>query len=146
MTLRTLIFAFAVAMASAPAAAEDFTFVVPVEVTNLPPEINRMTVSCSASIAPGTPGLPPRMIGSSATQVTISGGAYRGDVTVAFNASLSDAGYANEYSCGITSFGNISPSGSGIAYHTSDYDDPGRFFPLDPSAPFRVRASGRLGE
>jgi hypothetical protein len=135
MKLRSLMFAFALTTMSAPAFAEDFTFIVPVDVQNLAPEINRMTVSCSVGVLPGTPGVRARLIGAGRADIPISG-SYRGDVTITFNASLAgDAGYANSYTCSIPTFSAITPGGiSGRAYHMGTPPP----FPLSPGAPLRL--------
>jgi hypothetical protein len=97
MMLRTLALTLALSAFAAPALAEDFTFVVPVDVRSLPPEITSMSIQCGALTAIGG-----RPVGTGETVVPITGGAYRGDVTVSFNASAGlSSGSATAYSCNI---------------------------------------------
>lgn len=129
MKLRAFAFALALMAFATPASAEDFTFIVPVQLSNLPPEVDEMRVGCAALILP-TASAGARMVGSRTLRVPISGGAYSGDVTVSFDASRpEDLPLVNGYSCEINSFS---------AGHTSYYaGQPARMFPVSPGATYR---------
>ena len=82
--------ALALFVGAAAARAEDFNFTVPVQVANLPPNVEGLTVTCSA-LKPkrhdgSRPGRTWEDRGPASVRVTIAGGAYRGDVIVRVNA------------------------------------------------------------
>lgn len=75
--------------------AEDFLFTVPFDVTQLPPEIRFMRVTCSVWQG----GIP---IGSGQYRVAVTGGTVRGEAVVAFNASKGqDPRSATRWTCGL---------------------------------------------
>ncbi|NOX82452.1 MAG: hypothetical protein GXP06_05605 [Alphaproteobacteria bacterium] len=142
--IKTAIIALAAAIGvSAAASAEDFTFTVPVSVSNLPPEIVSMRVSCSTTAAPENGR---RMIGSEAVVVEITEGGFSGDVVVAFDATLrAERHLAVDYSCRINQFNAaFVPGVGGRVYYTSyAATRPDSFFPLASGAPF-VYSTGKL--
>lgn len=78
--------------------ATDFTLVVPVNVSNLPPEIDRVNVCCQVSDAAAGG----RLIGygGSCQSAAVSGHAFRGDITVLYDASPGvDPATARAYNC-----------------------------------------------
>jgi hypothetical protein len=128
MMLRSLALALALSAFAAPALAEDFTFVVPVDMRSLPPEITSMTVQCGALTAIGG-----RSVGTGETVVPITGGAYRGDVTVSFNASAGlSSGSATAYSCNIRAL----TTATRHAYYPNAGGS-SSMIPLAPGATFR---------
>jgi hypothetical protein len=77
------------------AQAEDFSFTVPFDATNLPPEIRFVRVACSVWQG-GTP------IGSGQYRVAVTGGMVRGEAIVAFNAVKGqDPKRATRWTCGL---------------------------------------------
>lgn len=77
------------------ARAEDFSFTVPFDAMNLPPEIRFLRVTCTVWEG-GTP------IGSGQHRVPISGGIARGEAVVTFNASRGeDPQRATRWTCGL---------------------------------------------
>lgn len=111
-----------------PSHATDFTFVVPVDVSNLPSDVVSMLVFCSV-YAGGTflahGGAPP---------APITGGGYHGDVTVAFNAPAGrDPGTATTYECLGYFAGHGSPPPFYFGY---TYSATPPTFPLLAGAPF----------
>ncbi|MBM3396395.1 MAG: hypothetical protein FJY37_17570 [Betaproteobacteria bacterium] len=80
----------------ASAHAEDFSFSVPFDVMNLPPEIRFLRVTCTVW-EHGSP------IGSGQYRVGVSGGTARGEAVVAFNAHRGqDAQRATRWTCGLS--------------------------------------------
>jgi hypothetical protein len=127
-----------------PALAEDFTFTVPVQLTNLPTGITGFNVQCSVLASQVWEGrtIQGRSIGSGATYVHISGGSYSGDVTVAFNhATLEDPHLAVFYGCAIQRLDGPSPTGGGSF---SYYPGLPHFIPLAAGAPFVASVNGSL--
>lgn len=79
----------------AHAHAEDFSFSVPYEATNLPPEIRFLRVTCSVWRG----GIP---IGSGQYRVGVTGGTVRGEAIVTFNANKGqDPQRATRWTCGL---------------------------------------------
>jgi hypothetical protein len=110
-----------------------FTFTVPISLTNLPPEINRLRVSCAVSrTGEGIKGR------AEATR-TVSGGAFSGDVAVPITlAAPNNPALVDNYSCSVHLSGAI----EGRPY---DFlDDSNTRFPLAPGAPFRQASRGAL--
>ncbi len=112
-----------VAFATLPALAADFTFVVPVDVSNLPPEIGSFHVSCAVgtSAAGG-------ILQSAFTNVTVRDRGYRGDVTVDVNVAPARRAEATHYQCEIRDF-----NAAGINYLLVGP----RPLPRDPAGTFR---------
>ena len=95
--------------AALPAYAEDFTFIVPVRLSGLPPEITHYQVGCgvNASGASGS-GYGPRIGGTNSGERPITGGAFSGDVTIAFNAlPTADPRSASLWGCEIRLIGTV---------------------------------------
>lgn len=119
------------------AAAEDFTFVVPVQVSNVPPAIARLAVACAVINSSPTPGREPLgIIGNGVSFVPVSGGAFNGDVTVQLNANLREnAGFADHYVCYIAYLGEATRAdGTAVVYNPTQLP----FIPLDRAAPYVV--------
>jgi hypothetical protein len=127
--------ALALLLGAAAARAEDFNFKVPVQATNLPPSVEGLTVTCAA-LAPGDTGS--QVIGGDASvRVAVTGGAYRGDVVVRFNANPGkDPRLARKYRC----VGAFDGHERGVAavYFRGGSTDNQPFFPLAPGAPFSL--------
>src|SRR5690242_12552087 len=79
--------------------AEDFNFVVPVQIDNLPPEVDVVNLVClvyGGGVEIGQGGATP-------TSMRLVGGAFHGDVTVSFNAySGRDPHAATDYECNLS--------------------------------------------
>jgi hypothetical protein len=76
----------------------DFTLVVPLNVSNLPPEIDRVRVCCQ--VADASAG--GRLIGSGSTcqSAAVVGRAFRGDITVLYDAAPGvNPATARAYNC-----------------------------------------------
>jgi hypothetical protein len=114
---------------AAPAAAYDFTFTIPVQFTNLPPEVTQFIVGCVAQLPSSA------SVGQGNRIIPITGGAYTGDVTIQFNAITGmDPATATRYQCTAYFFGTVS-AGLTPHYFESSY---GPRFPLAVGAPFRL--------
>ena len=109
-------------------AAEDFTFVVPVDVSHLPPDVESMNVHCEVQM----PGV---VIGHSTPRIIpIAGGAYHADVTIAFNVDAGrDPATATQYICSAYFIGRVPASGVPAFYFQYGTSPT---FPLRPGAPF----------
>jgi hypothetical protein len=119
-----LIFAGAVGFFATAAFAEDFTFTVPVDFSNLPPEITRAAITCNAYRSAIGGG-----VGARGAGITITGGAYHGDVTIRFDAYPErDPATATHYECTAVLMG------SGEVIYARVGETP--TFPLQPGAPF----------
>ncbi len=131
----------ALALSAGAAYADDFTFVVPVDIHNLAPQITTVTVRCAVStLGTDTAGPPAGIVGNGQASATVSGGAFHGDVTVVVNATVhDDARFADHYTCNfILSY--PMPGGGARVY----YPDYARtFMPLSPTAPY-VTSTGSL--
>ena len=77
--------ASALLLAAAPR-ADDFTFVVPVRLVDMHSDIVEGKVECAVSQNRESPWAGPE-VGRESTTFAISGGRYRGDVTVVINAA-----------------------------------------------------------
>lgn len=103
------VLALALALAPLAAHAEDFTFTVPVRLSNLPPEITAFQVNCGVN-QPGTGSnfYGPRIGGTNSGERPITGGAFSGDITLAFNASpTADPSRAGVYGCELRLIGTV---------------------------------------
>lgn len=136
------ILAIALGLPSAPAWAEDFTFTVPVQVSNLPPDSTRVGVSChlytNAAARPGGRG----HVGSLYGFAAISGGAFRGEVTAASNANPGvDPATVTHYSCALGITARLRGRD-----HTFLYGDSAApsTLPLAPGAPFTPQVVGTI--
>src|SRR5262249_20263020 len=125
--LCTFSFALLVEIAggAAPSKAEDFTFVIPVDVSHLPSDVASMNITCEVQM----PGL---VIGQSGPHVIpITGGTFHGDVTIAFNVSSGrDPALATQYDCSAYFIGR----GAVPAFYFQTSTSP--TFPLRSGAPF----------
>ena len=108
------------ALASPCAVAADFTFDVPVVIENVP-SATTAAISCVVSIVP--PDGPSaafadsNVVGRGETSVAITGGAYRGTVTVEVNATgVNLPSAARSYIC---SMGLLGRSLTGVRYRAS---------------------------
>ena len=130
----TLLMLFA---AAGPAWAEDFTFTVPVELSNLPPEINAGTAFCELIIK--ETGRATMTAGNRGRGFAIAGGAYRGELTIAFNANPGiEPARVTHYKCYLVLRGTL--RGAPIEYNFRDegYTLP---LPLAPGATFTPRVT-----
>jgi len=124
----------------ASASAEDFTFTVPVELASLPAEINYGWAFCDLVIR--EPGRSALSAGNAGRGFTISGGAYRGEVTVAVNASPGiEPARVTHYKCYLSLAGTL--RGERVTY---SFRDEGFTLPLPvaPGAPFTPRIEGSV--
>jgi hypothetical protein len=97
------------------ATAADFTFNVPVTVTNTP-AATALKVFCDVSKA-AVGNEPIVTVGSDAARVVMTGGNYSGTVTVAFNAkATTPAAWATDYECYL---GLEGINKNGIAFESS---------------------------
>ncbi len=98
-----LIAAILLGLSTGAAWAADFTFTVPVQLSNLPPDSRSGVVSCSLhTSAVGTPRAGTVGVGNGNGFFTPVGGAYRGEVTVTANANPGvDPATVTHYSCGL---------------------------------------------
>ena len=141
---RALLAAAAVALCFAPvlARAVDFTFTVPVELVNLPPDSRSGIVCCSVHTTPIAPGTSPVGVGSGCGFFTIAGGAYRGEVTVAADANPGvDPATVTHYSCGVAFNATLRGSDHQFAYWSTA---PRSTLPVAPGAPFNPRVDGPI--
>jgi hypothetical protein len=95
------------AFAALPAMAVDFTFVVPVDVSNLPPEIVSFHAQCAVSTS-ATGGI----LQTAFATVAVRDRGYRGDVTVEVNVVPARRAEATYYRCEIRDFATA----AGISY------------------------------
>lgn len=132
--------ALAFGVMSGIATAEDFTFTVPVEIANLPPEINYGIANCELIIR--EPGRSARAAGNVGRGFRISGGAYRAEVTVAVNAAPGvEPGNVTHYKCYLELQGTL--RGTPVSYN---FRDEGFTLPLPVAAgaPFTPRVEGAV--
>jgi hypothetical protein len=125
--------------------AEDFNFTVPVQVSNLPPNVEELTIVCAALTPVGVRGSATatnlETVGSAAVRVAIAGGAYRNDVAVRVNASPGkDPRAATHYRCEGTFKGH--ERGAVAFYFPGGRQQPPAF-PLASGAPFSL-STGEL--
>ena len=112
-------------LTATPAMAEDFLITVPINFSNLPPDISNFVVSCSA--LQESYGV---VVGGGDARPRMSGGEFHGDVTVRFNATAGhDPATAHYYQCRAISF----YTDSGMSY--SFYGPSSPTFPLQAGAP-----------
>ncbi|HEY3349126.1 MAG TPA: hypothetical protein VGM13_05070 [Thermoanaerobaculia bacterium] len=133
--LRVALCLAAVLLAAAPVAAEDFTITIPLQFSNLPPTVDGFL--CGCWIYTGEPRLGGRSIGANnATRVNITGGAYRGDLVLRFNAAPGmDPATATHYEC--TGHFVGTERGATVHYFTTAFGPEVRF-PLAAGAPFSL--------
>jgi len=134
--------AVAVGVASGPALAADFTFTVPVQVTNLPPDSRQGGVSCALYTSPTISA--GRDVGRSTANLPISGGAYRGEVTVAIDVRPGvDPATVTHYSCALSFYATLRDRNQQFAYWAG-LDTAAPRLPVTPSAPFTPRVDGPI--
>jgi hypothetical protein len=129
-------FALAAVVLFAPALrGEDFTITIPLQFSNLPPNVNGFLGGCW--IYTNEPRLGGRSIGANnATRVDIAGGAYRGDLVLRFNAAPGqDPAAATHYEC--TGHFVGTDRGATVHYFTTSFGPEVRF-PLAAGAPFSL--------
>ncbi len=114
--------------------AADFNITIPLQLRNLPPNIDAMLVACW--IYTNEPRLGGRNIGIGRGRVNITGGAYVGSTTVHFDANPGvDPATASHYQCQGSFVGD--EDGATVHYFTSGLAGSTRF-PLADGAPFRL--------
>ena len=135
------VLAVALLLGAASARAEDFAFTVPVQVVNLPANVETLTVVCAA-LAPshlqsGSEFITNyENIGYASVQVAITGGGYRGDVVVRFNVKPGkDPRSARKYRCDGTFDGH---ERGAVAHYFNGGKQQPPVFPLAPGAPFSL--------
>ncbi len=112
--------AIVLSFASGPAWTADFTFTVPVEVSNLPPDSRRGRVDCGLHINL-RPGTRPAPVGGGQSMFAISAGAYRGEVTVAVNANSGiDPATVTHYTCGLAFIATVRGRDKSFSYNLND--------------------------
>jgi len=105
------------ALAPASALAADFTFRVPVTLTNVP-SVTSIRIDCG--VWTGVASAAGTIIGTAFTIVAVSDGSYSGVVTVEVDASGTlTADQARSYSCWLTAMGR---SSTGAEYGASPAD------------------------
>ena len=121
----------AACLSGGAAAAADYTFTVPIEVSNLPPNIIQMKVTCM--VTQGRENTY-KMIGSGFVMQPVRDHGFSGDVTVAFDANIpAERTLAKDYECQINSFWT---GGNRLYYSNLARTQPDRFFPLASGAPY----------
>jgi hypothetical protein len=134
-TLRIALALAAAFVAAAPASAEDFNITIPLQFSNLPPNVDGFLGGCW--IYTNEPRLGGRSIGgNNVTRVNIAGGAYRGDLVLRFNAAPGqDPAAATHYECVGHFVGT--DRGATVHYFTTTFGPEVRF-PLAAGAPFSL--------
>lgn len=134
-TFRIALGLAAVLLAAVPASAEDFNITIPLQFSNLPTNIDGFLGGCW--IYANEPRLGGRSIGANnVTRVNITGGAYRGDFVLRFNAGPGqDPATATHYECVGHFVGT--DRGATVHYFTTDSGAEIRF-PLAAGAPFSL--------
>jgi len=128
--------AAAALLAFTPAAyAEDFNITVPLDMSNLPPNIAGIMVSCA--VITGEPRLGGRYVGNLTKRVDVKGGAFRGNVTINFNATAGlDPALVTHYECSSSFVGD--ERGVTVHYFNDSFATSSRF-PVTAGAPFRLK-------
>jgi hypothetical protein len=97
--LQTLLVAGLIALVAQRAGASDFSITIPVRLSNLPPNVQRLSIGCG--VYEYRPGIA-RVIGQKSPPVLVemSGGGYSGNVVVSINAAPGqDPANATDYQC-----------------------------------------------
>ncbi|MHB8883420.1 MAG: hypothetical protein ACYC69_18180 [Thermodesulfovibrionales bacterium] len=132
--------AIILSLASGPVWAADFTFTVPVEVSNLPPDSRQGAVSCSLHTSPARLGA--AGVGNGYVPFTISSGAYRGEVTVTANANPGiDPVTVTHYSCALSFYATLRGTDHQFSYWLTSRPST---LPVAPGAPFSPRVDGAI--
>lgn len=128
--MKKWLLALAFAFFATPAFAEDFTITVPVEFSALPPNVDRLFVSCQVIEENLS-----RVTVAAGRELPITGGAYRGDVVFAVNANAGrDPSLAVQYRCVAWLIGRT-PSNPNQRYFGGASESLLERFPLAPGAP-----------
>ena len=115
---------FILVLTGGKAFGADYTFTIPVELSTLPPEVNRFHVACWV-YAPSW-----NTIGRQMTNLP-SGGNFHGNISVEVNAGPGrNPAELTHYECKGSFTGNV----GGQSVHFFSYTSP--TFPLAPNAPF----------
>jgi hypothetical protein len=95
------------------ARAEDFTFTIPIRITNLSAEVGQISMTCQVFNGASSSLNTSNMWGGGATyQAVDASGGYTGNIIVKFNASKSPASSATHYLCrlGVHQGTNMDPT------------------------------------
>ena len=135
-----LAFAFALLAGAAAVRAEDFNFTVPVQVSNLPPNVEELTIVCTALTPVAVRGSATatnfESVGSASVRVAIASGGFHSDVAVRVNASQGkDPRNATNYRCEGTFKGQ---ERGAVAYYFPGGKQQPPAFPLASGAPFSL--------
>jgi hypothetical protein len=142
--LRAYLMLFSFLCLATPVRAEDFTFNVPVRVSNLPPEIDRFRLDCLVSTEAGDivgVGQFDQMLGPSART-------FDAVISLAFNANrTADPSAARTWVCSIVFAGVLPWWGSDLVWFVGISDRGGpvelrSYGATSPSPPLRIPASG----
>jgi hypothetical protein len=106
-SIRVVLASAGLAFATMPTMAADFTFIVPVDVSNLPTEIVSFNAQCAVSTA-ATSGI----LQTAIANVAVRDRGYRGDVTIEVNVVPARRAEAAYYRCEIRDFATA----AGIVY------------------------------
>ena len=129
--MRKWLLALAFSLFAVPAYAEDFTLTVPVAFTNLPPNIHTLWVTCQVMEETRA-----RVTAVASREIAITGGAYRGDVVLAANASAGrDPALAVQYRCAAWVRGRTATNPNQSYFAVDASESMVERFPLAPSAP-----------
>ncbi len=124
------------------AAADDFTFDIPVRLSNMHPDIVQGKVECAVSDST-TSGFAPVQVGRNDTAFVLRDGGFNGDVTVVVNAANERIrARARSWGCALYLRAH-DERGFRRAYHYAG-GGPTPRYPRDRSAPFRDDDSGAL--
>jgi hypothetical protein len=129
--MKRMILAFALLFCATPAYATDFTITVPVSLSNLPPNIHSVWVTCQVFEA-----IHLHVTGVASREIPVTGGAYHADVVFEINA-LPDRDPANavEYRCEAWLHGS-STTNPNQAYFEGGDINAAYTIPLAAGAPF----------
>ena len=128
--MKKWLLALAFAAFATPAFAEDFTLTVPVEFSALPPNVDRLFVSCQIIEENLS-----RVTVAASREIPITGGAYRGDVVFAVNAiATRDPALAVQYRCQAWLIGRT-PANPNQRYFGGASESSIERFPLAAGAP-----------
>ncbi len=145
-TTRPLSMIAAMVLCAAPLRAQgaEFTFTVPVRVSNLPPDSRQGGVSCTLLTGPaGTRGSGGTVgIGGGTGRFTLTSGAFDGEVTVEANTRPgNDPATVTHYSCAIAFYATLRGRDQQFAYWMSAARGP--VLPLAPG-PQAPRVEGAI--
>lgn len=129
-------------LASRAGSAADFTFTVPVKLSNLPVDSRTAGVSChlytNATARPGGRG----HVGTAHGSAVISGGAFEGEITAAVDANSGvDPATVTHYSCSLSI---TAPLRGRLQTFSYGYAALPSTLPLKPGAPFNPQVTGTI--